>query len=135
MSRTALACIVLALVGCGSEGRLVDVPSNHGRDLASALARLHAAGFKASFDSASTPCGDGLAIVPRLMGRDARYALGDLPRALWPCVRVRSAHSTSAGGLTVVAQSPRAGTRLPAYGVMIGRGYRPTTVSLTLAAR
>jgi hypothetical protein len=60
MSRAALACTVLALTGCGSQARLVDVPSNHGRDLASALARLHAAGLKASFDSASTRCGDGL---------------------------------------------------------------------------
>jgi beta-lactam-binding protein with PASTA domain len=176
MTRAALACTVLALAGCGSQAQLVDVPSNHGRDLATALARLHAAGFKASFDAASTPCGDGLpwvnvqspraparaprgsvitltfgfspipspavpkyherwAIVPKLVGRDASHALGDLPRAMWPCVRVRSAHATSAGGLAVVAQSPRAGTRLPAYGVMIGRGYRPTTVSLTLAAR
>jgi beta-lactam-binding protein with PASTA domain len=176
MTKAALACTVLVLAGCGSQARLVDVPSNHGRDLATALARLHAAGFKVSFDSTSTPCGDELpwvnvqspraptraprgsvialkfglspipspgvpkhherwTIVPKLVGRDARSALGRLPHALWPCVRVRSAQATSAGGLVVVAQSPRAGTRLPAYGVMIGRGYRPTTVSLTLAAR
>jgi beta-lactam-binding protein with PASTA domain len=155
---------------------MVDVPSNHGRDLAAALVRLHDAGLKASFDSTSTACGDGLpwvnvqsprapsrvrrgsvvtitfgyspipspsapkhhepwATVPNLMDMDANAALKALPQSLWPCVHVRSARAASAEGLVVVAQSPRAGSRVPAYGVMVGRGYRPTTVSLTLAAR
>jgi hypothetical protein len=75
------------------------------------------------------------ATVPSLMGMDADQALRALPRSMWPCVHVRSARAASAEGLVVVAQAPRAGSRVRAYGVMVGRGYRPTTVSLTLAAR
>lgn len=70
--------------------------------------------------------------VPALVGRDWPHVH---LKAIWPCVHVRAAHGTSATRLVVVAQSPPAGTRVPAYGVMVGRGYRPTTVSLTLVSR
>jgi beta-lactam-binding protein with PASTA domain len=71
--------------------------------------------------------------VPRLVGLDANAALGRLT-AIWPCVSVRAATSTAAYELVVVAQSPRAGTQVPAFGVRVGGGYRPTTMRLTLAA-
>jgi hypothetical protein len=50
-------------------------------------------------------------------------------------VNVQAAAATSGARAVVVAQSPSAGTRVPAYGVKVGRGYRPTTVELTVAAR
>jgi hypothetical protein len=65
---------------------------------------------------------------------DAASALARL-HGIWPCVDVDAARDTGAGRLAVVAQRPVAGTRVPAFGVMVGRGYRPTTVAVTLAAR
>ena len=55
--------------------------------------------------------------------------------AIWPCVHVQPATATSDSRVVVVAQNPRAGTRLPAYGVLSGRGFRPTTVTVTVAAQ
>jgi hypothetical protein len=75
------------------------------------------------------------ALVPDLVGMEGNAALRALPRSMWPCVHIRSARATSAEGLAVVAQAPHAGTRLPAFGVRVGRGYRPTTVSIFLAVR
>jgi beta-lactam-binding protein with PASTA domain len=72
--------------------------------------------------------------VPQLVGSEYADASEKL-RAIWPCVRVQAASGTSASRAVVVAQSPRAGTRVPAYGVQVARGYRPTTVNLTVAAR
>lgn len=72
------------------------------------------------------------AFVPQLVGEDST-AITRL-RAIWPCVEVRPATATSASRVVIVAQNPPAGTRVPAYGVMVGRGYRPTTVHLTVAA-
>jgi hypothetical protein len=72
--------------------------------------------------------------VPQLVGLQPRVAAADLVE-IWPCFRLRGATATSATTLAVVAQTPRAGTRVPAYGVRVGRGYRPTAVQLTVAAR
>ena len=72
--------------------------------------------------------------VPRLVGKHPRDAAADLT-AIWPCFRLRPAKTTTADELFVVAQSPAAGTRVPAYGVRSHGGYRPTTVRLTVAAR
>ncbi len=63
MRHAALAVTVLALVGFGPRSAAVTVPSNHGRALDAALLRLHAAGLRATFPAASTPCGDGLPYV------------------------------------------------------------------------
>lgn len=172
--RAGLLLIALALVGCGSQPRSVDVPSNHGHSLDDALRRLHAVGLRASFPAVKTPCGDGLpsvdvqspraparvkrgtvvtlkflysmipsaavplhhtrwTYVPRLVGDDFGHATKNL-RAIWPCVHVQPATATSAARLIVVAQSPGAGTRVRAFGVLFSRGYRPTTMNVTLAA-
>jgi beta-lactam-binding protein with PASTA domain len=72
--------------------------------------------------------------VPQLVGLEYADAFGKL-RMIWPCVHVQAARGTSGSRVVVVAQNPRAGTRVPAYGVQIGRGYRPTTMSLTVAVR
>jgi len=72
--------------------------------------------------------------VPRLIGNDAHTASRKL-RAIWPCFRVRGANGTSAWHVVVVAQHPAPGTRVRAYGVRTPRGYRVTTVQLTVAAR
>jgi hypothetical protein len=154
---------------------MTTVPSNHGYSLTVALARLHAAGLRATFPATSTPCGSGLpvvnvqspraparvargttitirfmpsmiaspvvpkhhrkyAIVPKLIGLEAEGALRRLD-AIWPCVDVLPAHATAATRLAVVGQTPRAATRVPAFGVMVGRGYRPTTMRIVLGAR
>src|SRR6266508_588935 len=60
MRRAALALALAALTGCGGHARSVEVPNNHGKSLDVALHRLHAAGLRASFPAASTPCGDPL---------------------------------------------------------------------------
>jgi beta-lactam-binding protein with PASTA domain len=72
--------------------------------------------------------------VPQLTGSEYADASRKL-RAIWPCVHVQAARGTSASRAVIVAQRPRAGTRVPAYGVQVAGGYRPTTVSLTVAAR
>ena len=72
--------------------------------------------------------------VPQLVGDHPREAEANLV-AIWPCFRLLPADSTFPTELVVVAQSPPAGTRVPAYGVRTGRGYRPTTVDVTVAAR
>jgi hypothetical protein len=176
MKSVTLVVTVLALVGFAPGAAEVTVPSNHGRRLDDALLRLHAAGFRAAFPAASTPCGDGLpwvgvqsprapaeasygsvvtmkfafspvpspgfparharwTRVPRLVGLEYRFAAARL-QAIWPCVHVRAANGTPAWRMVVVAQRPRAGTRVRAYGVRIGRhGFRPTIVDVTVAAR
>lgn len=74
------------------------------------------------------------AYVPQLVGEDASVA--DQLRAMWPCLHVRPAGATSATRLVVVEQDPAAGTRVPAYGVRArGGGWRPTAVTLVVAAR
>jgi len=72
--------------------------------------------------------------VPRLVGEEFRHASANLV-AIWPCVHVRAATAISGTRLVVVAQSPRSGTRVPAFGVLSGRGYRPTTVNVTVEAQ
>lgn len=72
--------------------------------------------------------------VPRLTG-GGFGRVERLLRAAWPCVHVRGAEATAGTSLVVVAQSPAAGTTVPAYGVRSGRGFRPTTVDLTFSAR
>jgi beta-lactam-binding protein with PASTA domain len=72
--------------------------------------------------------------VPRLVGEDFGDASKKL-HAIWPCVQVQAAAATSDARVIVVAQSPRAGTRVTAFGVLSGRGYRPTTVNVTVAVR
>jgi hypothetical protein len=72
--------------------------------------------------------------VPELLGRDFAAAEDDLV-AIWPCVHVQPAQGTSGTRMVIVAQKPRAGMRVPAYGVRVGHHYRPTTVDLTVAAR
>jgi beta-lactam-binding protein with PASTA domain len=73
--------------------------------------------------------------VPKLVGLEVRDAVKRV-HALWPCIRIRAATATSATRLVVVAQDPKAGTRLPAYGVETATGsFQPTTVRLTVAAR
>ena len=71
--------------------------------------------------------------VPRLVGREAIEAIHRL-RYIQHCVEVRAATATSSPRLVVVAQDPKPGTRVRAVGVKVGRGFRPTTVSLTVAA-
>ena len=175
VSRLALVVTVLALAGCGSHPRSVDLPAHRGYELAGLLRRLHAAGARVTFPASSAPCGNGLraalvespqpparvgrgdvvtlrfgsseipspgfplhhprwAYVPQLVGKHPRDADAGLV-AMWPCFHLRPAHETTATDLVVVAQSPSAGTRVPAYGVGTQRGYRPTTVQLTIAAR
>jgi beta-lactam-binding protein with PASTA domain len=70
--------------------------------------------------------------VPQLVGHDFGHA-EDVLEAIWPCVHVSAADSTDATRLVVVAQRPAPGTRVPAYGVLTGRTYHPTTVDITLA--
>jgi hypothetical protein len=72
--------------------------------------------------------------IPPLVGKEFAPAVAKL-NGIWPCVRLRPAAAASATRAVIVAQSPPAGTRVPAFGVMVGRGYRPTTVDLTVAAR
>jgi len=72
--------------------------------------------------------------VPRLVGEEFTRAFASLT-SVWPCVHVRAATATSGARVVVVSQDPPSGTRVPAYGVKVGRGYRPTTVDLTVAAR
>ena len=173
--RAGLLLIAVALAGCGSQPRYVDLPSNHGHGLDDALRRLHAVGLRASFPAVRTLCGDGLpsidvqspraparvkrgsvvtlrfmpslvpspavpkhharwAYVPRLVGEDFGGASNKL-HAIWACVHVQPATAMSAARVIVVAQSPRAGTRVPAFGVLSGLGYRPTTVNVTVAAK
>jgi hypothetical protein len=70
--------------------------------------------------------------VPRLVGREFAAAVRQL-HGIWPCVHLQAATATRSTRL-VVGQRPRPGTRVPAFGVRVGRGYRPTTVDLTVAA-
>jgi hypothetical protein len=72
--------------------------------------------------------------VPLLVGEDFGEASKKL-HAIWPCVDVQLATAVSATRMIVVAQTPPAGTRVRAFGVLSSRGYRPTTVNVTLAAR
>lgn len=72
--------------------------------------------------------------VPGVIGKDFRQAAAGLV-AIWPCVHVQSERSTSGTRLIVVSQDPPASARVRAYGVLSKRGYRPTTVSMTVAAR
>jgi hypothetical protein len=72
--------------------------------------------------------------VPDLVGSEFASAAKRL-QAIWPCVHLRPALATSATRIVVVAQRPKPGTRVPAYGVMIGRGFRPTTMDVTVAVR
>jgi hypothetical protein len=72
--------------------------------------------------------------VPRLVGEHPREASADLV-AISPCFSLRPAVDTSATELVVVEQSPPAGARVRAFGVLSRRGYRPTTVRLVVAAR
>lgn|SRR3954451_3397208 len=71
--------------------------------------------------------------IPRLVGKDAN-AIERL-RGIWACVHVDGASATSASRLVIVSQHPPAGTRVPAYGVLTARGFRPTTVDVVAAAR
>jgi hypothetical protein len=77
--------------------------------------------------------------VPELVGMPyadaATKLVASVGDAIWPCVHIRGAESTSATQMVVVAQSPPAGTRVRAFGVLSRRGYRKTTVDLTVAAR
>jgi hypothetical protein len=74
--------------------------------------------------------------VPRLVGYEAAQALPKLPDTIWACVHITAATASSATRLVVVAQSPAAGTRVPAYGVRTAdRGFKFTTVDLTVAAQ
>jgi beta-lactam-binding protein with PASTA domain len=59
--------------------------------------------------------------VPQLVGDEYVEASRKM-RAIWPCVHVQAAGGTSASRAVIVAQSPRAGTRLPAYGVQLALG-------------
>jgi beta-lactam-binding protein with PASTA domain len=52
--------------------------------------------------------------VPQLVGYEYADASQKL-RAIWPCVHVQAARGTSASRAVIVAQSPRAGTRVPAF--------------------
>ncbi len=72
--------------------------------------------------------------VPALVGRDFAEAAAQLT-SIWPCVHVRGATATSVSRLVVVAQDPKPGTRVRAYGARVGQGYRPTTVDVTVAIR
>ena len=71
--------------------------------------------------------------VPDLLGKDVASA--STLRAIWPCVHVRAATDTSASHLVIVEQRPAPHTRVPAYGVRVGRGWRPTRMDLYLAAK
>jgi hypothetical protein len=73
------------------------------------------------------------AYVPQLVGEDFGVASNKL-HAIWPCVHVQAATATSAARMIIAAQSPQPGARVPAFGVLSGRGYRPTTVNVTVAA-
>ena len=72
--------------------------------------------------------------VPRLVGREVIDAIGQL-RYIQHCVEVRAATATSSSRLIVVAQDPKAGSRVLAEGVKVGRGFRHTTVDLTVMAK
>jgi hypothetical protein len=71
--------------------------------------------------------------TPDLVGEEATAAYR--LRAIWPCLHVRAASGVAASRLVVVAQRPPPHTRVPAYGVSIGRGWRPTTMDVYVAAR
>ena len=73
--------------------------------------------------------------VPDLVGKEAPAAFAQLREAIWPCVHVRAAQATSASRLVVVKQSLAPGTRVPAYGVKVGGGWRPTTVNVEVEAK
>ena len=60
MKTAALIGTVLALTACGSQPRYVELGPLRGYTLNGALWTLHALGLRASFPSATTPCGDGL---------------------------------------------------------------------------
>ena len=166
--------VAVALVGCGSHSRYVDLPSNHGHALDDALQRLNAVGLRATFPAAKIPCGDGLpginiqspraparikkgsvvtltfmpsfvgslavpkqharwTHVPQLVGQE--YIATTKVQAIQPCIHLKAATATSASRVVIVAQNPPAGTRVPAFGVETGRGFKPSTVDLTLAAQ
>jgi beta-lactam-binding protein with PASTA domain len=69
--------------------------------------------------------------VPKLVGREFSDALRRLT-AIWPCVRVRAASATSSSRVVVITQKPGPGTQVPAFGVVVGHSFRPTTVELTV---
>lgn len=77
-----LGALALLAAGCGGSRSYVSVPSNHGRSLDDALARLHAAGLRASFPAWRTPCGLGLPVVnvqsPRAPARIRRGSTVEL---------------------------------------------------------
>jgi hypothetical protein len=73
--------------------------------------------------------------VPNLVAKEWAAAAKVLPQSIWPCVHVAGARGTTAARLVVVSQKPASGVRLPAYGVLSGGGYRPTTVNVFLEAR
>jgi hypothetical protein len=73
------------------------------------------------------------AYVPRFVGRE--YVGTTSLRAILPCIHVKAATATSASRIVIVLQDPAPGTRLPAFGVKTGSGYKPSTVDLTIAAR
>jgi hypothetical protein len=73
------------------------------------------------------------AYVPRFVGRE--YVETTSLRAVLPCIHVEPATATSASRIVVVSQEPAPGTRLPAFGVTTRRGYKPSTVDLTIAGR
>jgi hypothetical protein len=54
---------------------------------------------------------------------------------MWSCQHGAAASATSATQLVIASQRPAAGTRVPAYGFLTGRGYHPTAVDLTVTAR
>jgi hypothetical protein len=72
-------------------------------------------------------------VAPTLVGLEFERALKRV-HAAWLCVHVRPTRASSASRVIVISQNPNAGTRLPAYGVMVGRGFRPTTIDVTVAA-
>src|SRR4051812_5247470 len=81
-----LGALALLAAGCGGSRSYVSVPSNHGRSLDDALARLHAAGLRASFPAWRTPCGIGLPVVnaqsppaPARMRRGSTVELSSTP--------------------------------------------------------
>src|SRR4051794_21626666 len=77
-----LGALALLAAGCGGSRSYVSVPSNHGRSLDDALARLHASGLRASFPAWRTPCGLELPVVnvqsPRAPARIRRGSTVEL---------------------------------------------------------
>jgi beta-lactam-binding protein with PASTA domain len=71
--------------------------------------------------------------VPQLVGHE--YIATTKVQAIQPCIRLKAATATSASRIVVVAQNPPAGTRVPAFGVETGRGFKPSTVDLRVAAQ